>query len=112
NSDGPADVRARVLAMHRFLAATPSLLVAGALWDAIGDPRQPNVPGTVDTYPNWRLPLARPTSDGPEPVTLEAVMRSEAVREMIGALRRERPHGPSHRAARRTDVRHRPTDLA
>jgi hypothetical protein len=46
------------------------------------------VPGTVDTYPNWRLPLARPTPAGPEPVTLETVTRSDAVREMIDALRR------------------------
>jgi 4-alpha-glucanotransferase len=88
NPDSPADVRTAVLAMHRFLAATPSLLVAGTLWDAVGDPRPPNVPGTVDTYPNWRLPLARPTPAGPEPVTLETVTRSDAVREMIDALRR------------------------
>jgi 4-alpha-glucanotransferase len=86
--DRDADVRSRVLAMHRFLASTPSLLVAGALWDAVGDPRQPNVPGTTDSYPNWRLPLARPTPSGLEPVTLEAVMQSAAVHEMVHALGR------------------------
>jgi 4-alpha-glucanotransferase len=83
-----ADVRTRVLAMHRFLAASPAVLVTGALWDAVGDPRQPNVPGTVESYPNWRLPLARPTPSGLEPVTLEAIMRSAAVRETMDALRR------------------------
>jgi 4-alpha-glucanotransferase len=28
--------------------------------DAVGDLRQPNLPGT-DEYPNWPLPLAEPT---------------------------------------------------
>ena len=86
--DAGAGVRERVLAMHRFLAGTPTRLVAGALWDALGDPRQPNVPGTVDEYPNWRLPLSAPDGDGPRPVTLEEIERSSAVAETIEALRR------------------------
>lgn len=44
-------------AMHRFLAATPSRLKLISPYDVIGEPRQPNLPGTVDEYPNWRLPL-------------------------------------------------------
>jgi 4-alpha-glucanotransferase len=85
--DSPdAGVRERVLAMHRFLASTPSALVVAALWDAVGDPRQPNVPGTVDRYPNWRLPLAQPDTDGPRPMTLEAIQGATAVRDMIAAL--------------------------
>jgi 4-alpha-glucanotransferase len=79
-------VRERVLAMHRFLAATPSALVAAALWDAVGDARQPNVPGTVDSYPNWRLPLAEPGPNGPRPITLEDVLRATTVRDAIAAL--------------------------
>ena len=82
-------VRARVLAMHRFLASTPSALVAGALWDAVGDPRPPNVPGTVDEHPNWRLPLAVPTRGGFRPVLLEELRGNAAVGELIGALARE-----------------------
>jgi 4-alpha-glucanotransferase len=88
---GDTAVRARVVAMHRFLAATPSLLVAGALWDAVGDTRQPNVPGTVDEYPNWRLPLARSTPAGPQPVTLEEIMRSTTVSDAVTALHRGGP---------------------
>ena len=45
-------------ALHRFIAATPSRYVVAAPADAVGDLRQPNVPGTVDEYPNWRLPIA------------------------------------------------------
>jgi 4-alpha-glucanotransferase len=46
-----------IVAMHRLLAATPSRLKLISLHDVLGEPRQPNLPGTVDEYPNWRLPL-------------------------------------------------------
>jgi 4-alpha-glucanotransferase len=41
-----------------FVARTPSRYVLAAPSDAVGDRRQPNLPGTVDEYPNWRLPVA------------------------------------------------------
>jgi 4-alpha-glucanotransferase len=47
-----------VRALHGYLTRTPSRFVLAAPGDAIGDLRQPNVPGTVDEYPNWRLPVA------------------------------------------------------
>ena len=47
-------------ALYRFLARTPSRLVALALTDAVGDRRTQNQPGTTDEYPNWRVPLADP----------------------------------------------------
>ena len=78
----------RVVAMHRFLAATASRLVAAALWDAIGDPRQPNVPGTVDEYPNWRLPLVAAGAPGGRPLLLEDLDHSAHVDATIAALRR------------------------
>lgn len=81
-----ATVRDRVLAMYRFLAATQSRLIAVALWDAVGDPRQPNVPGTVDAYPNWRLPLAVPTPGGPRPVTVEELVDLAPVRQIIDVV--------------------------
>lgn len=91
-ADAGTAVRQRVLAMYRFLASTPSRLVAVALWDAVGDPRQPNVPGTVDTYPNWCLPLSVPTPAGPQPVTLERLMLLGAIAEMGSAI--DRPTAP------------------
>lgn len=52
----PESVR---LALHRFLARTPSALAAVQIEDALGLPEQANLPGTVDEHPNWRqrLPL-------------------------------------------------------
>ncbi|HEX6754624.1 MAG TPA: hypothetical protein VF109_01630, partial [Mycobacteriales bacterium] len=39
--------------------------------DAVGDKRQPNLPGVPDAYPSWRLPLA--DAAGTE-VSLEAFL--------------------------------------
>ena len=55
---GDAPSAAIVEAMHRMLLKSPSRLVLFAPADAVGDLRQPNLPGTTDAYPNWRLPLA------------------------------------------------------
>ena len=63
-----------VLAMHRFLVATPARMLCAALTDAVGDHRTQNQPGTTDEYPNWRVPLAGP--DG-EPISLEDVFHAE-----------------------------------
>ena len=46
-----------IVAMHVFLARTPCRFVAGSLYDALGELAQPNLPGTIDEYPNWRMPL-------------------------------------------------------
>lgn len=48
-----------ISAMHRFLAATPSRLKLISPYDIVAEPRQPNLPGTIDEYPNWRLPLPK-----------------------------------------------------
>jgi 4-alpha-glucanotransferase len=64
------------LALHRYVARTPSRYVVAAPGDAIGDLRQPNVPGTVDEYPNWRLPIADSTG---RPVLLEELLADARV---------------------------------
>jgi 4-alpha-glucanotransferase len=46
-----------VLAMHQLLARTPCRLKLISPYDVLAEPRQPNLPGTVNEYPNWRLPL-------------------------------------------------------
>ena len=58
-------------ALHRYLTWTPSRLISVALTDAVGDRRTQNQPGTIDEYPNWRVPLTGP--DG-QPVWLEDVL--------------------------------------
>ncbi|MDT7712425.1 MAG: 4-alpha-glucanotransferase [Pseudonocardiales bacterium] len=67
-----------VVAMHALLARTPCQLLLASLYDAVGEIRQPNLPGTVDEYPNWRLPL---------PVTLEELRRDPRVKRVVAALR-------------------------
>ena len=71
------------LAMHAALVASPSRLVLAAFGDAVGDLRQPNLPGTVDEYPNWRLPVA----DGSgRPLGLEELLAHPGVRRLTDLL--------------------------
>lgn len=79
-----------VRAMHAFLARTPSLLVAGLLNDAVGDLRQPNLPGTTEAYPNWRLPVAEPHDDESRPVLLDDLRTHPGPRQLARALARGR----------------------
>jgi 4-alpha-glucanotransferase len=67
-----------ITAMHRLLARTSSRLKLISPYDVLGEVRQPNLPGTVDEYPNWRLPL---------PQTLEELMADPRVADVIKAFR-------------------------
>lgn len=49
-----------ILAIHRFLAATPCRLFAVQIDDALGVREQANLPGTIDEHPNWRRKIAQP----------------------------------------------------
>ena len=71
-------------ALYRYLTWTPSRLLAVALTDAVGDRRTQNQPGTVDEYPNWRVPLSGP--DG-EALLLEDVMASRRVAALAAVVR-------------------------
>lgn len=44
-------------ALYRYVARTPSALVAVSLTDATGERRAQNQPGTDREYPNWSIPL-------------------------------------------------------
>ena len=76
-----------VLSLHRALVASPCRIVLASLADAVGDLRQPNLPGTIDEYPNWRLPLADP--DG-HPLSLEEVLGSDGVARFTALLQQVR----------------------
>lgn len=52
-----------VLAMHELLARAGSRVALAAFTDVLDEVRQPNLPGTVDAYPNWRIPLSLPLDD-------------------------------------------------
>jgi 4-alpha-glucanotransferase len=55
-----------------------------SLSDAVGDRRTQNQPGTIDEYPNWRVPLAGP--DG-SPMRLEDVFTSERAARLAAIVR-------------------------
>jgi 4-alpha-glucanotransferase len=46
-------------------------------YDIVAEPRQPNLPGTIDEYPNWRLPL---------PETLEQLRDDPRVAEITAVF--------------------------
>ena len=82
SSDG-ADVPGIVEALHAYLTRTPSRLRCLALTDAVGDRRAQNQPGTIDEYPNWRVPLSGP--DG-RPILLDDVFTSDRAARLCARL--------------------------
>ncbi|MHB1738935.1 MAG: 4-alpha-glucanotransferase [Actinomycetes bacterium] len=81
--DLPVEPEATVLALHRLLARTPSVLHGVSLADAAGDRRTINQPGTIDAYPNWRRPLADP---GGQPVFLEDLEAASWSRRLAATM--------------------------
>ena len=79
-----ADVADTVTALHRYLVQTPSRLLCLSLTDAVGDRRTQNQPGTIDEYPNWRVPLTGP--DG-TPMLLEDVFADERAAALAETMR-------------------------
>ncbi len=73
-----------MIAIQRFLAATPSRLHVVPLEDALQMDEQMNLPGTIDEHPNWRRKL---------PIDLERIFEQPGVAELLEALRRERGRG-------------------
>jgi 4-alpha-glucanotransferase len=60
-----ADIEAAVVAQYAGVAHSPSLVAVVTLDDAGGVAQRPNMPGTIDQWPNWRLGL---------PVTVDALL--------------------------------------
>ncbi|MBO2445754.1 4-alpha-glucanotransferase [Actinomadura barringtoniae] len=77
-----------VAALNALLSRTPARLIGISLADAVGERRTQNQPGTVDQYPNWRVPLA--DAEG-RPVLLEALVSDQRVLDAIAAVRRVEP---------------------
>ena len=72
-----ADASSGFAPTARWLAGTPSRLLAIGLEDVLGVVDQPNIPGTIDEHPNWRRRL---------PVDLEDVSGSTNFRGLLEAL--------------------------
>ncbi len=80
-----ADEEQTVQALHRYLTWTPSRLLCVALTDAVGDRKVQNQPGTIDAYPNWRVPLSGP--DG-SVIGLEDVFTSRRAADLLRVVGR------------------------
>ncbi len=82
---GPAAVTPEefTVALYGFLARTPAMLIGVSLAEAVGERRPQNLPGTVNEYPNWRIPLAG--RDGAA-VLLEDLPAHQGVRAVAAAV--------------------------
>jgi 4-alpha-glucanotransferase len=69
-------------ATYAALGQAPCALVAAVLDDATSVEERPNMPGTIDEWPNWCLAL---------PVPLEQVQRSELAAAIARSLSSPRP---------------------
>jgi len=77
----PEETGPVVDAALRFVARSPSRLALLPLEDALGLEHQPNLPGTIDEYPNWRRRLRRPAGEA---------LAVPDVAARLAAIRRER----------------------
>ena len=67
-----------MLAIYRYLARSPAALLMVQIEDALLDPEQPNLPGTVDEHPNWRRRLS---------LSLDQIGRLEPLARLAEAIR-------------------------
>jgi 4-alpha-glucanotransferase len=73
-----------IVAMHEFLARTPCRFVTASLYDVLGEIDQPNLPGTMDEYPNWRMPLHSSLEEIAEDPRVDAIAAILARRKVSG----------------------------
>ena len=78
------------LAVHEYLARTPSRIFAVQLEDVLGLLEQANMPGTVEDHPNWRRKL---------PLKLEDIDRDARFLDLWNMLSRKRPSATATRRA-------------
>ncbi|RLP06994.1 4-alpha-glucanotransferase [Propionibacterium australiense] len=74
---------AKVLGLYRMLTRTPSRVLCATLVDAVGEKRIQNQPGTIDEYPNWRVPLGGPDE---APLLLEDIYAMERPMRLAAVL--------------------------
>ena len=79
-----AGIEETVIALHRHLARTPSMLLGVSLVDCVGERRIQNQPGTDEEYPNWRIPLA--DAEG-ETVSIDDIASDQRTARLLAAVR-------------------------
>lgn len=82
--EADADIEQTVIALHRHLVRTPSMLLGVSLVDCVGERRIQNQPGTDEEYPNWRIPLA--DADG-QVVSVDDLATDERTARLLHAVR-------------------------
>ncbi|TMH36218.1 MAG: malto-oligosyltrehalose synthase [Betaproteobacteria bacterium] len=90
------------LALHSFLARTPSEVMLVQLEDVIGVREQANLPATVDEHPNWRRKL---------PLELERWPLNDAFSNLTATLQAERPRTTESMAQKARDSSSMPTRI-
>ncbi len=68
-------------AAHRAVGSSPAALATATIDDLLGAEHRPNLPGTIDEHPNWRLPLPALLDD------LAAHPRAEAIAAALSETR-------------------------
>lgn len=76
-----ADVKAAVISRYRLLSDADSVMVVVNIDDAAMVAERPNMPGTVDAYPNWRIALPRAVDD---------IMTSELAEDLVKLMHEDR----------------------
>jgi 4-alpha-glucanotransferase len=71
-------------AIHIYLAHTPACLMLANLEDGLGELSQTNLPGTVDSHPNWTRKYA---------VGVDEIISDARLRQLGACLRSTRPLG-------------------
>ncbi len=97
----PAMTAELALAIHAYLARSPTMLLGVQLEDVFGVIDQTNLPGTTTSHPNWRrrLPLELEAwADEPRLLALAEMLRRERG-PAAGALPESRPPRSAARAA-------------
>lgn len=80
----PGSEERTIVALHRLLAQSPSVLLGVALVDAVGERRVQNQPGTTEAlYPNWQVPLGGP--DG-KPVFIDDLPANQRFNALLAAV--------------------------
>ncbi|MBB3135491.1 4-alpha-glucanotransferase [Rhizobium pisi] len=75
-------LRELTVSAYRFIARTPSRLAVVRLADLTDEKNPTNIPGTTDTYPNWKPKLS---------VSLGDLAASPLLARVTAAMREERP---------------------
>jgi 4-alpha-glucanotransferase len=89
--DDGAPVEEVIVRAYLLLGQSPCLLATATLDDALAVPERPNLPGTVDQWPNWSLALPR---------SLEEMRRAPIAARVAAALNRRTGGVEGHPLAR------------